>query len=457
MLSKQQLITVIMTTIAGLTAAYLLHIPLLIGFALGFIVLTFLSRRQGNAWTSLLRYMRDGAKHTLGVAWILIMVGLMIPAWTISGTIPYLIEQGLSWIEPAYMTTLTFWFSTIFSMLLGTSTGTLSAVGIPMMGVAAIAGVPLPLMAGALISGAFVGDRTSPFSSTHRLVADSTGTSVGRQYSALVPTTLLALASATVFFMWFDTQGKWTVPEQALRMESFHSHFTFSPWLFVPAAVLIIAIVFRLQARIAFTISIIVALVIGTWLQGATPAEWLNGFLFGYENAELPSLHTKGVLQMIELVLFIMIAGAFNGVLEATRSLEPYIAAFIGRNSSLPGATVRVGLFGLSLTLVSCTQTLPIMMAGRSVMPLWSERFPKEQLARVIADSALVFAAIIPWNLLAVLCGTILGIPVHAYAPFAVFLWVTPIWTLLVSWMIRHKRPRKLTSAQTSTVQGLQP
>ncbi|MCY9515650.1 Na+/H+ antiporter NhaC family protein [Paenibacillus apiarius] len=433
MLTKRQLITVILITIAGLAAAYLWHIPLIIGFAAGFISLTALSRRQGTAWPVLFRYMREGAKHTIEVIWILIMVGLMIPVWTLSGTIPYLIEQGLQWIAPAFMTTLTFWFSALFSMLLGTSTGTLSAVGIPMMGVAAIAGVPLPLMAGALVSGAFVGDRTSPFSSTHRLVADSTGTTVGRQYPALVPTTLLGLATATFIFVLCDIGGGWSVPAEALRMEAFRSSFTFSPWLIAPAAALVVAIVLRWKTRYAFMLASVTAIIIGSWLQGTEPSAWVNGMLFGYENAALPSLHTKGVLPVIELVLLIALAGAFNGILESTRSLEPYMAAFIGENTSMPGATSRVGLYGLALALVSCTQTLPIMMAGRGVLPLWSERFPKEQLSRVVADTALVFAAIIPWNMLAVLCGTILNVPVHSYAPYAAFLWSIPLWTLLVS------------------------
>ncbi|MCE5168652.1 sodium:proton antiporter [Paenibacillus profundus] len=439
MLTKHQLLTVIVITIAGLSTAYLLHFPLIIGFAAGFFSLTALSRRQGTAWSVLFRYMRDGAKHTIEVIWILIMVGLMIPVWTLSGTIPYLIEQGLQWMAPAFMTTLTFWFSALFSMLLGTSTGTLSAVGIPMMGVAAIAGVPLPLMAGALVSGAFVGDRTSPFSSTHRLVADSTGTTVGRQYPALVPTTLLGLATATVIFVLFDIAGGWSVPAEALRMEEFRSSFTFSPWLILPAAALIVAILLRWKTRYAFMLAIVTAIIIGSWLQGTEPSAWLNGMLFGYGNAALPSLHTKGVLPIIELVLLIALAGAFNGILESTRSLEPYMAAFIGENTSMPGATTRVGLYGLALALVSCTQTLPIMMAGRSVLPLWSERFPKEQLSRVVADTALVFAAIIPWNMLAVLCGTILDVPVHSYAPYAVFLWSLPLWTLAVSWLNQRR------------------
>ncbi|UHA74923.1 Na+/H+ antiporter NhaC family protein [Paenibacillus sp. 481] len=439
MLSKNQLITVVVTTIGGLTAAYLLGIPLILGFALGFATLTLYSRKQGVAWSTLTHAMRDGATHTLEVVWILVMVGLVIPTWTLSGTIPYLIEQGLQWIHPAYMVTLTFWFAALFSMLLGTSTGTLSAVGIPMMGAAAIAGVPLPLMAGALVSGAFVGDRTSPFSSAHRLVADSTGTTVSRQYPAMAPTTLLGLGAATAFFLFMDLNGSWATGSSVVHLDAFRQQFTFSPWLVLPAVVLIGAILFRLKTRYAFMLSIATAIVLGVWLQDVAPMDWVRSMLFGYENTALPSLHTKGLLSMLDLVLLIALAGSYNGILEATRTLEPYMVALMGQQPSLPSATVKVGLFGLALGLVSCTQTLPIMMAGRNVLPLWSSRFPKEQLSRVIADTALVFAAMVPWNMLAVLCGTILGVPVHEYVPYAVFLWSLPLFTLIVSTLMRRR------------------
>lgn len=171
-----------------------------------------------------------------------------------------------------------------------------------------------------------------------------------------------------------------------------------------------------------------------------------NGLLWGYDHASLPSLHTKGVLNMVDLVLLIAMAGAFNGILESTRTLEPYMASLLGAKPSLPGATARIGLFGFILALVSCTQTLPIMMSGRSVLPLWTARFPPEQLSRIVADTALVFAALIPWNMLAVLCATILNMPVHQYALFAVFLWILPLCTWLVSFL----RGRKQSAAHYS-------
>ncbi|TVX88291.1 Na+/H+ antiporter NhaC family protein [Paenibacillus agilis] len=433
MLSKQQLGIVVFLTISGLATSYLSNLPLILGFAIGFLALTICSSRQGTDRRTMINAIKDGASRTQEVIWILVMVGLIIPTWTLSGTIPYLIGQGIQWIHPSYMTTLTFWFAAMFSMMLGTSTGTLSAVGIPMMGVAALTGVPLPIMAGALVSGAFVGDRTSPFSSAHRLVADSTGTTVRAQYRYLMPTTGLALGSATIFFFIIDYIGNWQVPQSALQLDIYREHFVFSPWLVMPAVVLIAAILFRLKTRYAFMLSIAVAILVGSLLQDVSLLTWLHSMLYGYTNTELPALHTKGLLNMVDLVMLIALAGSFNGILERTRSLEPYMSALIGHNSTMTQATVRIGLFGLGLSAVSCTQTLPIMMSGRNVLPIWSERFQREHLSRVISDTALVFAAMIPWNMLAVLCATIVNVPVHQYIPYAIFLWSLPLWTFIVS------------------------
>lgn len=143
--------------------------------------------------------MWEGIKHTKEVMWILALVGVVIPVWTASGTIPYMIDLGLRIVDPSFFLTFSFVLSVCISMLLGTSTGTLSSVGIPLIGLAVLLQIPLPMVAGALVSGAFVGDRTSPFSSANRLVASSTGVSVKDLFKALLPTTIGAGVSPSLF------------------------------------------------------------------------------------------------------------------------------------------------------------------------------------------------------------------------------------------------------------------
>lgn len=448
MIRPLQLFFIIGLTICGLLLAYFVHIPLAIGFVLGLGSLVYFTLKAGTSWKDMLHSMTSGIMHTKEVVWILLLVGLLIPAWTRSGTIPYLIEQGLSLLNPAYLVTLAFIFSAIISMVLGTSTGTLSAVGIPLIGMGIVLDIPLPLLAGALVSGAFVGDRTSPFSSAHQLLADSTGTTVRRQYPKLTATTITAILVSLLFYGIFDLQGAWGAKHAALPKTNFEAYFQFSPWLLVPVLILLGSIALRLRTRYAFLLSIGASIMIGTWLQQVTADAWIHDLWTGFTSAELPSLQTKGIFQMLDLVILIAFAGAYNGILEQTGTLQPYMERILGASGSMAKSTVRTGIFGLVLALLSCTQTLPIMMTGRNILPLWEKRFPREHLSRVIADTALVFAAMIPWNMLAVLCGTIIGVPVAQYVPYAVFLWCLPLLTVIVSYIIgKHARPAALNSS----------
>lgn len=439
MLSASRLLSVVIITILGLFLAYAFDFPLSLGFVAGLIGLIWFSLQQGVSGRQLMKAMWEGAKHTQEVMWILALVGIMIPVWTASGTIPFLIDSGLSLLNPAYYVTFAFLFSAAISMILGTSTGTLSSVGIPLMGMAGYLQIPLGLAAGALVSGAFVGDRTSPFSSAHRLVASSTGMTVKAQFKFMLPTSGLALTACLFLFGLSDYWGNWGAEQAVIQSSAYHESFHFSQALWLPMILLVGSILIRLPIKYGFLLSTFAAVVLGTILQDMVWSDWPVTLWSGYASSEMPSLQTKGLESMVDLVLLIALAGAFNGILEETKMIEPYMEKLLGHAGSMFSATWRTSLFGLGLAVLSCTQTLPIMMTGRNLLPLWERRFPRGHLSRVVADAPLVMAPMIPWNLITILCTTILGISWETFIAYAVFLWSLPLFTLLVSWFTDRK------------------
>lgn len=438
-----ELLVVVGSVIAGLAAAYALGVPLACGFSLGLAALWIGCLRKGIPAAVLISSGWNGAKHTKEVLWILLLVGMVIPAWMAGGTIPYLIDLGLRLVDPVIFTTGSFLLCAVISMILGTSTGTMSSAGIPLMGMAAVLQVPLPLAAGAVISGAFVGDRTSPFSSAHQLVATSTGLPVRRLGQALAPTTAGAMALAVGFYLWQDWRGHWSGASRAGWTTGYDEGFAFHPVLALPPLLLALTNLFRLRTKYAFLISIAAAVLLGATVQQVEWTAWPRYLWSGYVSEAIPSIHSKGIAGMLELMLLIGLAGAFNGILEEQGLIRPYAERIVGGASQLPAATLRTGLFGLGLDLISCTQTLPIMMSGRMLAPSWTRRLPVADLARTVADTSLIFAALVPWNMLAVLCGTILGIPVGQYIPYAAFLWSLPILTLVWSSIRFRHAPQK--------------
>lgn len=454
MLSASRLLIIVSIAILGLFLAYAGDFPLSLGFAAGLIVLNLFSMQKGISRQLLAKAMWEGAKHTQEVIWILVLVGIMIPAWTASGTIPFLIDSGLALLNPGYFITFAFLFSGLISMILGTSTGTLSSVGIPLMGMAVYLQIPLGLAAGALVSGAFIGDRTSPFSSAHRLVASSTGMTVKAQFKYMLPSTGLALAACLLVFGFSDYWGNWGADQTVMQSGAYDESFHYSPGLWLPMILLIGSILFRLPIKYGFLLSTFAAIVLGTLLQGMAWSDWPSTLWSGYASSELPSLQTKGLKNMIDLVLLIALAGAFNGILEETKLIEPYMEKLLGRAGSMVSATWRTSLFGLGLAVLSCTQTLPIMMTGRNLLPLWERRFPRGHLSRVLADAPLVMAPLVPWNLITILCTTILGVPWETFVAYALFLWSLPLFTLIVSWFMDRRHRHSSYQESPETVQN---
>lgn len=428
MLTGKQFLALLGLLGAGLGLSYALHEPLVFGFVPGFLFLLYFSLQNGLSTKEAWHTSISGINRAKEVIWILLLVGLLMPAWTESGTIEAMVSAGLSLLKPELLLTFSFLFSCVVSMILGTSTGTLSSVGIPLMGVAMHLGVPLPYIAGALISGAFLGDRTSPFSSASRLVAASSGTSFRKHGFALVPTTVGALLVSTMFYLLLDWNGQWGA-EQSLS----DTGTAGSVLLYIPVIVLIVSILLRWKSKYAFLLSIALAIVIGS-VVGETP--WLKWPVYlwkGVPPAGEGLLPSKGLVDMIGLMALIALASAFNALLERTGTLQPYIAKWIGGSTTLTAFTVKTGALGFVLSLLACNQTLPIMMSSRSILPHWEARFPREHLSRVTADSTMLFPAMVPWNLVTVLCSKILGISIEQYLPFAVFLLILPLLTLLYS------------------------
>jgi Na+:H+ antiporter, NhaC family len=434
MLSPLQLVLLILITVGGLLTSYINHFPLTLGFLFGFSTLLYLATTMGIRRDILIKGIKSGAWQTKEVVWILSFVGLLIPAWTRCGTIPYMIQLGLSSISTTYFLTCSFIAISMIALLLGTSTGSLSIIGLPLIGMGSLFHIPLPLVAGALVSGAFIGDRTSPFSSANQLVAISTHTSEKEQNRALLPTTFFSVLASLLFFYLMDLHGNWQTGQTIRSDYPFHSFFWFSPILLFPPIVLVAAILLRIKTKYAFILGILTSIIIGSFSQGVSFHQWVHDLLFGYNQTPITILHCKGLIDMLDLIIFIALTGSFNGILEETGLIQPYIKKVLGTKDSLPASTLRVALFGFGMSLVACNQTLPIMISGRNFLPIWTSRFKSCQLSRVIADSCLVFAGLVPWNMLAILCSTILGVPVLSYLPYAVFLLAAPIVTILYSY-----------------------
>ncbi|MGE5373104.1 MAG: Na+/H+ antiporter NhaC family protein [Solirubrobacterales bacterium] len=432
MISVPQLLLLVLITIGGITAAFLTDTPFAVGFLPGLACLIILARRTGSGWESLRAAAFDGMRGLIEVVWILLLLGLLVPAWTASGTIPYMVDLGLRWLNPDFFIVSAFVITGLVSMILGSALGTLSSIGIALMGAAGIVGVSQPLIAGALISGALLGDRTSPFSSINQLTADSIGLPKSDHIRAIFPTTLIAFLAAAAAFTGFDWfQGG--AGGHVILTSHMKQYFFMTPLLLIPPIFLIGAILFRWTTRNALIGGLMIAVFLGTILQDLGTAQWASYLIFGY-SGDPAVLQGKGLIGMLALVIFVLLTGAFNGILRETGFLDPYIRNILG-TGGLGASTLRAGGFAILLSMVTCNQALPVMISGNSLAGPWIERFSVKDLSRVVADTSVVFPMLVPWNMFAILSGKIIGVPSESYTPYAFFALGLPVATLCLSFL----------------------
>jgi Na+:H+ antiporter, NhaC family len=421
--SNKQVILLIVITLLGIILSVIFHKPLVIGFLPGFIFLIHLSRKKGLSFKEIIRISYKGIERIKIVIFILILVSFLLPSWYLSDTITTMVSITIQAVDPHHFFVFSFVTTLIFSMILGTSIGTLGALGIPLISTSMLLQLPIEVTAGAIISGAFVGDRTSPFSGTHQLLSNILEISVKKQGKAMLLTTIVGISISLVFYGFMDIHfGK---EIHSLTNDSTVTQ-NISYVSFIPPFLLILLVVSRVNIIISFLLSILsasaITLVNGESLPIMTEAYWI-----GIEGLG------GGLKHMYGLILFIAIAGAYNNILEELNLIQPFLKKWLQSSKSLMSDSIKTAIAAFIVSLIAANQTMPIILTGRSFLPHWSSKYTKEELARVMGDTAMLFPSMIPWNVLAILSSAVINMPLSSYLPFAIFLWSLPLLTIVVS------------------------
>ncbi|WP_280769637.1 Na+/H+ antiporter NhaC family protein [Salipaludibacillus daqingensis] len=421
-----ELLFIISVTVSSLITAILNDLSLVLAICPGLFLLVVISLRKGFSIKKLRTSSWTGVKRNKDVAWLLAFIGILLPTWYLAGTIRDLNDLSLSLIHPGYFFTITFVVTAIMSLIVGSAIGSLSIVGVPLIGAADILGFPLAIVGGALVSGAFVGDRTSPLSSSFFLLSHSLELTVRNHFKAIFPTMLWTTGLTTVIFLLFDLFiDKGTTGEEVLSHHLQEINFTSISISLLPPLVLLVMILAGKNMKITFSASIVTALIILV-IRGVALDEWFHGIVFGVDAI-------NGLQQMLPFILFILLVGAYSQMIEDTKLIQPYIEKIFTTNTALPINTSKSIAVAASVSLISPNQSFPIILTGRALLPYWQKHLSKRDLARTLADSTVVFAGLVPWSLLAILCSTIIGIPVLTYLPFAFFLLLSPLVTFFYS------------------------
>lgn len=408
---------------------------------LGALTATLIAHRRGYSGRTLAEAAWGGMKATLIALSILVLVGSLIGVWMAAGTVPTLVYYGLLFASPRFLVPVAFLLASAVSMMLGTSVGTLSTLGVALMGVAHGVGAPVPLVAGALVSGALVGDRTSPLSGSLNLNVAMTGTDLREMMPRLWrtggPGILVTLALYVMAGLWVEPSGG--IGGGSLR-ESLAASVTISPWLLLPP-VLVLALSFaRIKVKWALGFGMLAGVILAVVIGKQELAQPVMAGLMGHKAATGdPSLDRilsgGGLVPMVHQAILILTAGALNGIMETTGMMAQVLERLvegIRRPLTLVASTMVISSAVASLT---ANQALAIIIPGRMLRGVYQRTgLPASVLSRTLADSGTLAASLIPWNVMSVLAATALAVPSSSFAPYAFLVFVLPALSLLLTY-----------------------
>ena len=381
---------------------------------------------------------------------ILLIIGALSGAWMISGVVPTLIYYGMQIIHPDFFLTSTCVICALVSIMTGSSWTTIATIGIALLGIGKAQGFEEGWIAGAIISGAYFGDKVSPLSDTTVLAASVTDTPLFRHIRYMMITTIPSLVITLVIFTVMGFACETSGTEQIAEFTaSLNARFHITPWLLIVPVVTGILIARKVPSIITLFLSTLLAATFAIIFQPELLHEISgNNDLFEgtmmslYDSTSLQSdsamltelIATRGMAGMMNTIWLIICAMCFGGAMTASGmlgSITSVFVRFMKNTVSVVASTVGSGIF---LNLATAGQYISIILTGNMFSNIYEKKgYESRLLSRTTEDAVTVTSALIPWNTCGMTQATIRSVPTLTYLPYCFFNLISPLMSILVA------------------------
>ena len=414
--------------LAGVVACLVLGRSLIWALLLGLALFSLLGLKKGFTPRHLAAMAWHQGRDSLIVVPVFLLIGMVTALWRASGTISFFLYYGLEGLRPASFLLVAFLLSAVLSFALGTCYGVTGTAGVVLITLARSGGVDLAVTAGAILSGAYFGDRCSPMSSCATLVAACTGTELYKNVremlkTALLPTLLTVLAFG-VLSRLHPIQRMDSVVLSSLR-ENFDLHWT----VLLPAVLMLVLPLAKVPVKWAMAASAATAFVLTVALQGLPVPEALRTAILGYapRQAELAGiLSGGGLVSMVTSGAVVFITSLYAGILEGIDALAP-AKDWVERLSRRVGLFPAAVLVSTAVVSVFCNQAVMVMIDAQLLADSYEARgASRTELAMDIANSGVTIAGLVPWSIAITVPLSMLDVGTEAI-PWCVLLYMIPL------------------------------
>lgn len=430
------IISIIFTSIIKLDTSP--HIPIFISM----LLLIFYGLLKKLPFEQLEKAMLDGAKSGLGAIYIFFLIGILIASWIISGTIPTILYGGLGVVTASFFFAVVFIITAIIGTAIGSSLTTVATVGIAFITIAQTVDASLAITAGAIVSGAFFGDKMSPLSDTTNLAATIAGIDLFEHIKNMCWTTIPAFIISVVIYgalspsiTAIDTDSVTTYKEILIDLNFVHWYSL------LPLVVLIGCTLFKVPTFLTLVLSSVVAIAITPLHIQLDASQYLSILYNGFEstsgNEVIDSLLTRGGMSsMYFTITLVILSLSLGGLLFVLGIIERLLQTVEALLQSVGSAITGAAFTAIAINTLIGEQYLSILLTGEAFKAKFAKlNLHPKNLARVTEDAGTVINPLIPWSVCGLFITRMLGVEVVDYLPFAFFCLLSPILTILFGWL----------------------
>ena len=414
--------------------------------------------RNGKTWGDILEGIVRTLTGAIPAILILLMIGVLSGTWMLSGIIPAMIHYGLYVLRPEYFLPATVVISALISLATGSSWSTVATVGVALLGIGRTLGFGDPVIAGAIISGAYFGDKVSPLSDTTNLAAATAGTNLFTHIRYMLYTTLPTIFVTLIIFTILSIGGGKIAADVSVAdtQRMITDYYYISPVLFLVPLAAVAMIVFKMPPVPVLFVGSLLGGVIISQTVFSIPAipldvnsETAGGAyrvvsraMYGTVSPEtgdpmVDSLFTsRGMAGMLNTVWLIITAMIFGGVMEAGQFLERITTALIRRVRSTGGLVSATAGTCVLFNSTASDQYLAIVIPGKIFGSAYRRKgLAPEVLSRTLEDAGTATSVLIPWNTCGATQAGVLNVATVAYLPYAFFCYISPLMSILFAWL----------------------
>lgn len=434
---------------------------------MGAAVAAIVGFRNKVTYAQMMEEVSQNIKSTSEAILILLMVGALAGTWLISGIIPTMIYFGLELLSPKFFLAASIIICSLVSLATGSSWSTSATVGIALIGIGNTMGIAPGMTAGAVLSGAYFGDKISPLSDTTNLAPAMAGSKLFEHIQYMLITTIPSLTIAILFFiiagLYLPGQGVADVHD---KLNAISTSFNVSAWLFIVPLVVIFMIIKKTSPLIALMTGAILGGIAAIIAQPDVVVQVAGGNVLDFNtaykgiinalttsvnvhtsNEELSDLFSSGGMGgMLQTIWLILSAMVFGGVMEAIGALSIISKALLRMFHSVFGLFTSTVMSCIFMNTTASDQYLAIVIPGKMYKKAYEDRgLHPVNLSRTLEDSGTVTSVLVPWNTCGAYNSGVLGVATGEYFMYAIFNWVSPIMTLIVAglgYKIRKINPK---------------